>query len=448
MDRPCQVAQVKSMPVDPEAEMGGSRHNQRFLDAGVQRENPDTRTDARSGKKIAYILGTFPILTTTFIDRELLEAKRVGLDMVLVAIRKSKGGTFSAAVQQLSNETVYLLPVSPFRLISAHVYFFATRFPSYLGTLSYLLSRKHPSFRARFKTLLHFGEGVLATALLRKTSVEHVHAHFADRATVVAMVIHRLLEIPYSLTAHAVDIYFAPVFLSEKIKNAKFTATCTRYNKLHLEKETGHRVELIYHGLEFCDIPRCVPSQKNEGLPLILSVGQFTEQKGFPYLIRACGLLRDKGYNFTCEIIGDGAERPKLSALIKELNLVDIVVLRGALSNADVMREYPKATIFVLACIVVEDGNRDGIPNVILEAMAHGLPVISTDVSGVPEVVRDKETGWLTKSGSAQALSAAIASALDHPEDAAAIGQNALGFVREQFDIRRNIGRLIEMLME
>ena len=156
-------------------------------------------------------------------------------------------------------------------------------------------------------------------------------------------------------------------------------------------------------------------------------------------------MLREKGYQFTCEIIGDGAERQKLSALIQELDLADTVTLRGALPHADVLREYPKATIFVLACIVAEDGNRDGIPNVILEAMAHGLPVISTDISGIPEVVRNQETGWLIKSRSADELSAAIAGVLDNSEASAEIGRNASKFVKEHFDIRRNVGRLIKM---
>jgi glycosyltransferase involved in cell wall biosynthesis len=436
------------MPIDVDAKKGRAGKDQESLDAGMQRDNSATAFNARSRKKVAYILGTFPILTTTFIDRELLEAKRIGLDMVLVAIRKSNGGTFSAAVEQLSNETVYLLPVSVFRLMRAHLYFLSARFPSYVGTLWYLLSREHPSFRARFKTLLHFGEGVLAADLLRKYSVEHVHAHFADRATVVAMVIHRLLDIPYSLTAHAFDIYGAPVFLADKIKNAKFAATCTRYNKLHLEKETGHEVELIYHGLEFGEIPNCASRKKKSGVPAILSVGQLTEKKGFPYLVRACSMLREKGYNFTCEIIGEGPQRPRLSTLIEDLNLEGIVILRGALSHAEVLRAYSKATVFVLPCIVAEDGNRDGIPNVILEAMAHALPVISTDISGIPEVLRNQETGLLTESRSADALSAAIARLLDQPSDATAIGQNASEFVREKFDIRRNVRRLVDMLTE
>ncbi len=406
------------------------------------------KINARRAKKIAYILGTYPLLTTTFIDRELLEAKRLGLNMVLVAIRKGRDHGFSAGVQKFANETVYLLPVSAIRLIRSHLFFFITRFPTYVGTLTYLLTRKHPTPHARLKTLFHFGEGVLAAALLRKSSVNHLHAHFADRAAVVAMVIHRLLEVPYSITAHANDIYISPVFLAEKIKNAKFVATCTKYNQLHLEKETEHPVELIYHGLDFSDILPSESSLKNRKTPLVLSVGQLNEKKGFPYLIRACALLREKEYEFSCEIIGDGPEKGKLAELIEALNLSDIVTLRGALPHAEVLRDYPRAGLFVLPCVVARDGDRDGIPNVILEAMAHGLPVISTNISGIPEVVRNQETGWLIQSRSEHALTNAIAQVLDHPCEAAAIGRNGMAFVRKNFDIRQNVQHLIEMLTE
>jgi glycosyltransferase involved in cell wall biosynthesis len=399
----------------------------------------------RCRRKVAYILGTFPILTTTFIDRELLEAKRLGLDMVLMAIRRSKSDSFGPAVQRLMDETVYLLPVPILRLLGAHLYFIAMRFRAYFGTLWYLLTREHPTLRSRGKTILHFGEGVLATAMLRDKAVEHIHAHFADRAAVIAMVVHRISGVPYSLTAHAVDIYVAPAFLSEKIGDAKFATTCTGYNKRYLEQTTGQPVELIYHGLDFDDIPPNVEPLKKPSVPLILSVGQLKEKKGFPYLIGACALLRKEGYEFACEIVGEGPNRAELSSLIQDLGLVDNVILLGALPHADVLRKYSQATLFTLPCIIAEDGNRDGIPNVILEAMAHGLPVVSTDVSGIPEVVRDRETGCLIESRSAQALSAAIARILDNPEDAATMGHNASTFVRQRFDIRRNVGRLIEM---
>lgn len=398
-----------------------------------------------SSVKVAYILGTFPILTTTFIDRELLEAKRLGLDMTLIAIRKSAVADISSAVQELVNETHYLLPVSVLALIKAHLHFLMTRFRSYVGCLLFLLTRRHPSLRARGKTLLHFGEGVLAASMFRDAPIDHIHAHFADRASVIAMVISRLTGVPYSFTAHAVDIYVAPAFLAEKIANAKFVTTCTRYNKEYLEKQTGQAVELVYHGLDFSDICENAMPLKDRGAPMLLSVGQLKEKKGFSYLIHACALLKERNYVFVCEIIGDGPERDRLSRLIRELRLDDTVLLRGALPHAHVIQKYSEATLFALACIVAEDGNRDGIPNVILEAMAHRLPVVSTNVSGIPEVIHNQETGWLVESQNVEALSAAIARVLDDPQNAAAVGENAHSFVEQYFNIRQNVGRLIEM---
>ena len=414
-------------------------------DTTMEEGRTSTAVSSGWGRKVAYIMSRYPILTTTFIDRELLEAKRLGLDMVLVAIRRARKGTFSPPVQRLSEEAVYLLPVSAIQLIRAHFHFFITRFRAYIGTLVYLLFQEHPSWRARAKTVLHFGEGVLAADLLRDKAVEHVHAHFADNAATIAMVIHRMTGVPYSLTAHAVDIYVAPAYLAAKIGDARFATTCTKYNKEYLERVTGHPVELIYHGLDFNDIPPDPLHAPKPSVPLILSVGRLVEKKGFPYLVQACAALRRQGYEFRCEIVGEGPDEPKLGALIEELDLTETVALRGPLPHTDVLREYSRATVFVMPSVVAEDGNRDGIPNVILEAMAHGVPVIATDVSGIPEVVRDQDTGWLTQPRSVDGLSAAMAAVLDHPQEAADVGQGGRRFVRQHFDIRQNVGRLLQM---
>lgn len=409
------------------------------------RDRDNTNNDNVAKKRIAYIIGTYPDLTTTFIDREILEAQRLGLNMVLVAIRKSKRQGFRPAIQQLMQSVIYLLPVSVTRLVAAHLYYMLTSFRAYTGTLIYLLTRKHPDLKARAKTLLHFGEGILAAWLLRDKKIDHVHAHFADRAAVIAMIVSRMLGIPYSLTAHANDIYVAPVLMREKIGNAKFATTCTAFNKAHIEKETGQKIELIYHGLEFAEVEPTTRSAEAPEEPLILSVGQLKEKKGFPFLIDACAILRDKGYRFRCEIVGDGPDREKLSDLIRDRKLGETITLCGALPNAEVMHKYSRAYVFALASIVAGDADRDGIPNVILEAMAHRLPIVSTKVSGIPEVVHDRSTGILVESRNAEQLASAIAYLLDNPIDAEVMGRTGAEFVSSDFDIRRNVGRLLEL---
>jgi len=398
-------------------------------------------------RKIAYVIGTYPSLTKTFIDREVLEARRLGLPLELIAIRRPATDEFSPEVRALIAETRYLLPAPLGALCRAHARFALRRPRAYFGTLRYLLTRRHPTLRARAKTVLHFGKGVLAAAWRDEAGIAHVHAHFADRAAVVAIVVSELLGKPYIVTAHAADIYRSPVFLRDKLARATFATTCTAFNKSHLERSTGRPVELVYHGLDFAslDAPH-ERSASRERPPLLLAVGQLRAKKGFSYLLRACARLREQGVAFRCEIVGDGPERERLAELVAQLEIEDCVTLAGALPNARVLERYPDATLFVLPSVVAPDGDRDGIPNVILEAMAFGVPVVATDVSGIPEAVRDGETGRLVRSASAEALAEAIGGLLADPAEAARLGRNAADVVRREFDIRRNVGRLIELL--
>jgi len=398
------------------------------------------------GKRLAYVIGTFPSLTVTFIEREVLEAKRSGSDIVLLSIRHPKEFEMRPEIRELASETRYLLPASWIRVLGAHLYFAVMRPWTMISTAAYLLTRPHTGLRARFKTALHFGEGVYAASMLRPDRIEHIHAHFADRAATVALVAARLLGGTYSLTAHANDIYVRPTVLKEKIANARFATTCTRYNKTHLEEQTGQPVELIYHGLDLSQIKPERSGRQKSSPPLILSVGQLKEKKGFPILLEACHILARKGAEFQCEIIGDGPDRETLECLWRDLELQDSVSLVGARSNTDVMRRYGDAAMFVLPCIIAKNDDRDGIPNVLLEAMANELPVISTPVSGIPEVLVDEETGIVSEPGNAESLADAILRLLGDTELQKKLGQRGREVVKERFDIQKNIGRLIELL--
>jgi glycosyltransferase involved in cell wall biosynthesis len=389
-------------------------------------------------KKIAYIMGEFPYLTTTFIDREILEVERNGINLVLISIRRPDPFEMTPAVKRLAQKTKYILPVT----------WYITQTKDYFSTLFYLLTRPHENLSLRAKTILHFAEGIRASEILIAEGVNHIHAHFADRAAIVALVASRILKIPYSLTAHANDIYVSPVMLSEKIKNAKFTTTCTAYNKDYLERKIGQRVELIYHGIELPD--KLSDSQwiKNESrTPLILSVGQLNEKKGFSYLLKACGILKSQGRNIRCEIIGEGPGRKDLVRLINRLAIEKTVKLCGALSNDEVMARYAHADIFVLPCVIASDRGRDGIPNVIIEAMANRLPVISTRLSGIPEVVEHNVNGLLVPPNDSEALAAAIAELLGQSKLCVQFGLQGRLKVEQNFDIRKNTNFFIELLM-
>jgi glycosyltransferase involved in cell wall biosynthesis len=395
-------------------------------------------------KRIAYILGTYPLPTTTFIDREIAETLRRGVDLELVAVRKHPSFKKRPEIEQLENRIHYILPVPWLKFVYTNLFLLITNFRTYKDTFQFFLGHKDPNL-SRHKALMHFFEGVRAVQILRKKKIDHVHAHFADRASSLAMIVSAFLDIPYSLTAHAADIYVSPVMLKEKIGGAKFVTTCTGYNKKHLESITPKRIELVYHGIDFGHIFAGKEAECHNGKQLILSVGQLKKKKGFEHLIRACSLIRAKRDDFLCDIVGEGPERGKLERLIKELHLDDTVKLLGHLPNEKVMQKYVDASLFVLACVIDPNGDRDGIPNVLLEAMAHKVPVVSTKLSGIPEVVQDGVNGTLVDAGDAAGLSRAIEKLLNDNTLEKTYGANGYRLVREQFDIRQNIQKLIQL---
>jgi glycosyltransferase involved in cell wall biosynthesis len=177
---------------------------------------------------------------------------------------------------------------------------------------------------------------------------------------------------------------------------------------------------------------------------LIMSVAQLWERKGLRYLVEACGVLRDRGTEFRCEIVGDGPQRDELRSLIKRLDLGDRVVLTGPQPFPEVVRRYRQASVFVLPCIVTDEGDRDGIPNVILEAMASRLPVVSTPVSGIPEVIREGDTGLTVPERDPTAYADAVQGLAADPALASQLAERANELVRAEFDMERNVGRLLD----
>lgn len=396
---------------------------------------------------LVYIIGTYPLLTTTFIDREIAALQRLGVKTQVISIRRPHG-ILSAEQEQLSQDVTYLLPVSFGAVLAAHLSFLSERPRVYLSTLRYLFVKTRGGPKAYLKTIQHFAAGVQAAYEIRQSPCDHLHAHFADRATTAAMVAGRLLERPYSFTAHANDIYVNPVLLPEKMGQAKFVATCTGYNQAHLlnlGNGHGQKVKRIYHGLDAGKYER--KDKVSSDRAVLLAVGQLKEKKGFTYLLKACRRLKDKGYAFECQIIGDGPLRETLEEEIRELKLQETVFLYGALPHQAVINAYQKASLFVLPSVLSQDGDRDGIPNVILEAEAMELPVVSTNHSGIPEVVNDGVNGFLVPPADDKALAEAIAKLLDDPVLREEMGRQGRRFVADNFDVDRNAKRLLDAIL-
>lgn len=394
----------------------------------------------RSKRSILYVIGTYPLLTTTFIDREIEALRDRGVEVDIVSVRRTERQLSTSQLDARRGVT-YVLPASARRVISDNLRYLARGPGTYLGLLWRLLRGHHPTSSLRMRTVLHFFMGVHVAALVESRAPARVHAHFLDRAATVAIVISRLLDIPYSATAHANDIYVNPVLLPEKIAWSDFVATCTGYNAEHLGSiGDGSKVRLIYHGL---DLDSYLPRRELvDGRPTILAVGQLKEKKGFRHLVDACRILESGGHDVVCEIIGEGPLRSALEEQIRDLGLEDRVRLLGARDHREVIERMRDASVFALPSIVTADGDRDGIPNVILEAMAVGLPVVSTRVSAIPEVVIEDETGILVDPGDPEALADALADLLTDDSLGRRLGGGGRTLVERSFDVHRNVAEL------
>jgi glycosyltransferase involved in cell wall biosynthesis len=397
-------------------------------------------------KKIAYLLDSFPELSETFVLQEILELKRQGLPLYLFSLFKPSANKMANGAWNAQLPLTYISHQSRLDLLAiVGKRFFKT--PKRLLHTA-MLTFAHYHFRLAISYLVC---GVFVSEQIECQGITHLHAHFAAGAASVAQVVHLLTDIPYSFTAHAYDIYlFHKSVLTYKMRMAHFVVTCNAYNQHYLkslvDQRIGERIHCIYYGLNL-DI---FPSDENSGptsekIPLILAVCRLVEKKGVPYLLSACRILKDQGYDFICHIAGDGPQRPLLEQKIHELALADRVKLLGAATHKQVIEMYQQTTVVALPCIIASNGDRDGIPNVLIEALYMRIPVVSTPVAGIPELISDGENGLLVPPQDSSALASALARLLDDPSLRHRLAYAGRETVLERFDLAKNAQCLIEL---
>ncbi len=281
---------------------------------------------------------------------------------------------------------------------------------------------------------------------LRRDLPDRIHAHFASFPTDLAQQLAHVLELGYSFTAHAHDIYADGPDLTEKIAGADFVVTCTGFNHeiLTSQKSNGTPIHCVYHGLDLRQWPFLPRKSLSEPLSIV-SVGRLTSKKGHAYLLRAVHELVQQGIEVNCHLLGDGPLRAELEAEVAELGIGKEVVFHGHVPQEALSSWYQKAGVLVQASVIAGNGDRDGIPNVLLEAMASGLPVIATEVSGIPELVRDGETGILVPQRDSARIAGALLHLLEHPEIYQSISQRGRGWIEEAFGIDRATEQLLEL---
>lgn len=390
---------------------------------------------------LAVLVKTWPKLSETFILEEVLGLERAGLALRLYSLEPPSDEIQHPVVAQVRAPLV-CVP----RLAMRHALGYAWR---HLRLATAAPLRYVQALRAARQqgTVREFLRGGWLAAQLQDDGVAHLHAHFIHMPAEVAAAASALAALPFSISAHAKDIYTSrPADLQRRLRAARFTVTCTEFNRQTLSAMAPEaNVRRMYHGIDhrsFNPGRRAVAA----GVPLLLAVGRLRAKKGLDTLLDACRLLHARGVAFRCQIVGYGEEHGRLLQQIEAHGLQDVVTLAGKLARDEVIACYAQASVFVQPSRVMADGDRDGIPNVLLEAMAMGLPVVASRVSGIPELVRHRHNGLLVEPDDPAALADAMAYVLDHPTLAASLGRSARTAVTEHFDNDTNLQLLTRLL--
>lgn len=396
--------------------------------------------------RIVYLLDSFPVLSETFIQQEILILERQEQPVRLFSLFEPTASKAAKEVWNGRTSVTYISHQSKLNLLAIAVRRFLKAPRHFLRTGILTLVHDHPW--SAIKCLLC---GVYVSEQIEHQGITHLHAHFASASASVAQVVYLLTGIPYSFTAHAYDIYLSrKSALAYKMSMARFVVTCSAYNQQYLKKLVnqcmGERIHCIYLGLNLDSFPSHANVTPTPGtIPLILAVSRLVEKKGLLYLIAACRILKDQGYDFSCRIVGDGPQRRLLEQKVRELALTDSVELFGAATHKQVIEMYQQATIATLPCIVAKNGDRDGIPIALVEALYMGVPVVSTPVSGIPELISEEVNGLLVPPQDSLALATVLARLLDDPLLRCRLARAGRETVLERFDMAQNAQRLVRL---
>ncbi len=386
--------------------------------------------------RVGYVVKRYPRFSETFVVNEVLAHEAAGTEVEIFAQFGPVDTHFQDAISRV-RAPVHYLPAKPHKV--ADVW-------QQLHAAGRRFAAAWPTLAANGDVDVHTWHQALALAeRARDRGIEHLHAHFATGATEVARLASAIAGVPFTFTAHAKDIFHEsvdPVDLERKLAAAHAVVTVSDYNVAHLSAtfpHLAHKVVRIYNGLDLAEFAYEAPAER---APEILAVGRLVEKKGFRYLVDACRELEARGVAFTCAIVGAGEEEADLRARIAAAGLEGLVALTGPLPQREVKERMRRAAVLAAPCVVGADANQDGLPTVLLEAMALGTPCVATDVTGIPEVLDDGVTGSMVPQHDATALADALQRLLARSPERDALAERARGRIEAAFDVHRSAATL------
>lgn len=396
-------------------------------------------------------MSRFPKLTETFILYEILAVEAEGATVEIYPLLREKTTVMHPEAEPLVERAHYQPFISP-SMLRAHIYFGRHKPRAYLKVLWDILRATWGSLRYLVGAISFFPKSVYFAYTMQRDGISHIHAHFASHPAVAAFIIHRLTGIPYSFTGHGSDLHRDRHMLREKVSEAAFAITISNFNKEVVIRECGEvfadKIVVLHCGVdtEVFQPRQNITRTFTQDTPFnILCIGTLHEVKGQTYLIEACRLLRDRGLSFICTFIGDGPDLDSLRVQTQFHELESFVRFGGRKTHAEVAAALQDADVVVAPSVPSSDGRREGIPVALMEAMGSGVPVIASDLSGIPELVISDKTGLLTPPGDAHGIAAALERLYTDSKLRQRFGDAGRDKVLMEFDLQKNAAQLVDL---
>jgi colanic acid/amylovoran biosynthesis glycosyltransferase len=391
-------------------------------------------------------MSRFPKLTETFILYEMLLVEEMALNIEIYPLKKERPKVIHPESQTLVERTNYV-PFISLGVISSNLRYLMRKPKAYLGALRTSLRATWGSRRYFIGVVAYFPKVVHIAALMAEADIQHVHVHFVGHPTAAAFIIHRLTGIPYSFTAHGGDLHRDQHMLCEKVDEAAFIVSISDYNRNLIADHCGDhscaKVHVIHCGV---NLERFRPGSKDPNKTFsIICVGSLQEVKGQIYLIEACRLLRDRGVDFELHLVGEGEDREKLEEIVRGYHLEQYILFCGSMPHAQLVKVLQQMDLMTLPSVLDKLGRREGIPVALMEGMAMGLPVVSSRLSGIPELVLDGETGYLVEPRDTEGIADAIEKLYRDPELRSRFGNAGRQRIIDEFELHKNVEKLIDL---
>lgn len=396
--------------------------------------------------RLAYFTNTYPRATDTFIRREVIGLRARGLEVLTYSVRKTGADhDVDDEVIQEKRNTTFLLPFNYVELLKDKWHVFKNDPKNYFKTFLLAVKTSRPGIKGHFLQMAYFVEAISLARKLERDGIQHVHNHLGDNSGTVTMLAAKLAGIPYSISIHGPHIFFDGLHwaLDKKTEYSKFISCighfCTSQMMLYADKEYWSKFKIIRCGVNLQQFNFSLPQGKAKEL---VYVGRLSAEKGVPILFESIAQLHQQGYELTLTLLGDGPDRAFLENLAREMNIQHCVNFKGFVDQTTIATTLKASDIFVLPSFA------EGIPVALMEAMAIGLPVITTYVGGITELVIDQQTGLVVYPSDVNGLANAIAKYLDNPALCQEIAQRARAMVEQEFNIEDQVDKLADLFTD